>query len=973
LQLPERPPVVTATDPLADEQDYHERFMESRLRVYVGREQINDALLAFADGNELVPCLVTGPSGSGKSAALARFVRDYQHKQPQTLVIPHFIGASPRSTNLRDMLRRFCQVFKARFGFAEDVPEEAAKLSVTFQEFVGKVPTETRVLLVIDALNQLDEANRAQELYWLPAGLPPQVKVIVSCINDSGKTEPLLEAFRWRKHCPVQLPTLSDAEQREIIRQVPSLSAKTLDDDQVRLLLSNPATANPLFLLVALEELRGFAPYERLNERIATFPREGDTVTAIFTQVIERLAGEFNEKLVETVLTLLASARHGLSERELQELVAGLDGADDLFPVLRQLRPYLFSRAGLIDFYHRNLFKAVRERYLSSEEQQRPAHVRLADYFQSCRGHDAIPRVLDEVPFQLAAAKSWQGLYALLSNLNFLMNAWRFSQYDVKTYWTQIACNSSFRLLDACAPVLNAPGENAGYAKVVAQLLFDMGYPEEALNIQRGLTQHYRRIADSSNLVESLGNHAATLIARGDLDAAMTLLQEQEQMCHASGDKEKLSSCLGTQSVILGTRGDLVGGLKLLQEQARLCRESGDNQGLQSALGNLAHVCAAQGDLNGAVSLLLEQERMCRGLGNQDWLQECLVTQAGLLVLRGDSNRQGELLDEAERICRGLGNKQSLAKTLLARVSLQLSRGDREGALSLVEELVPICRELGHKEFLSSGLAHWGSILKARGEFGKAHTLLREAEHLYRELGNKLGLITILGDQASISKARGDLEGVKRLYVERVRLCRELGVNTVWGPLQHALGEWGYILLAEGDLDGALPLLLEQERLCRELGQKDGLQGSLGNQAYYHSKRGNPKRALELLQDQERICRESGDETNLGRCLYGQAHLLFHHFYDPRSPLAKCREAVQLLQNPENAKERGDAEALLRRIQNSGSALVKWGITCFVVVLLFGCGLGLGMWNPWLWLIGAPLILLSLLVAIAAVFASTKG
>jgi len=400
LQLPERPPVVTATDPLAEEQDYHERFLESRLRVYVGREQINDALLAFADGNDLVPCLVTGPSGSGKSAALARFVRDYQHKQPQTLVIPHFIGGSPRSTNLRDMLRRFCQVFKARFGFAEDVPEEATKLSVTFREFVGKVPTDTRVLLVIDALNQLDEADRAQELYWLPTGLPPQVKVIVSCITDSRKTEPVLKAFRWREHCPVQLAALSDAEQREIIRQVPSLSAKTLDDDQVRLLLSNPATANPLFLLVALEELRGFAPYERLNERIATFPREGDTATAIFTQVIERLAEEFNEKLVETVLTLLASARHGLSERELQELVAGLDGADDLFPVLRQLRPYLFSRAGLIDFYHRNLFKAVRERCLDTKEKQRYGHAQLADFFH-CRWCLPDAHALSELPYHL--------------------------------------------------------------------------------------------------------------------------------------------------------------------------------------------------------------------------------------------------------------------------------------------------------------------------------------------------------------------------------------------------------------------------------------------------------------------------------------------------------------------------------------------------------------------------------------------
>lgn len=443
--LPEVPLAEVAADLLAEEQDYHERFMATRLRVHVPRKQINDDLFAFADGNDLIPCLVTGPSGSGKSAALARFVADYSSNHQQEikdgklLVVPHFIGASPHSTNLRDVLRRFCQVFKARFGFAEDVPEEVAKLSVTFREFVSKVPADTRVLLVIDALNQLDEADRAQELYWLPTALPPQVKVIVSCITDSGKTEPVLEAFRGRQHCPVQLAALSDAEQREIIRQVPSLSAKTLDDDQVRLLLSNPATANPLFLLVALEELRGFAPYERLNERIAAFPREGDTVTAIFTQVIDRLAEEFNQKLVETVLTLLASARRGLSEREMQELVAGLDGADDLFPVLRQLRPYLLSRAGLIDFYHRNLFKAARKHYLPSEEQQRKAHGRLAEYFnaqdywlesreeqqQLAKTLPPTPRPanvrkVDELPWQIVHAAQLDRVEQILVNLEFI-------------------------------------------------------------------------------------------------------------------------------------------------------------------------------------------------------------------------------------------------------------------------------------------------------------------------------------------------------------------------------------------------------------------------------------------------------------------------------------------------------------------------------------------------------------------------
>ena len=339
--LPEVPPAEAAGDPLAEEADYHERFMESRLRVYVGRKSVQKYLATFADGDDEVPCVVVGPAGSGKSAALARFVTQYRGDHPETLVIPHFVGASPRSTGLQQMLRRFCLVLAGRFGFGRELPEETDKLVTTFRGYVASVPAEGRALLAIDAVNQLDETDQAHELHWLPEQLPGHVKVIVSCIAGANGEDPELEAFGRRKFRRCGIGPLEQKERRQIIRKVPSLSAKTLDEEQVSLLLSNPATANPLFLLVALEELRGFGSFEQLNARIGHFPREGDTVTAVFVQVIERLEEDFDADLVRTVLTLLASARRGLSEGELQALVADVPGRDDLFPVLRQLRSYL--------------------------------------------------------------------------------------------------------------------------------------------------------------------------------------------------------------------------------------------------------------------------------------------------------------------------------------------------------------------------------------------------------------------------------------------------------------------------------------------------------------------------------------------------------------------------------------------------------------------------------------------------------
>jgi hypothetical protein len=213
----------------------------------------------------------------------------------------------------------------------------------------------------------------------------------------------------------IEVRPLTNAERFAIVQQVPLLSAKSLDPKQVQRLLSNPATTNPLYLLVALEELRGFGSFEQLNRRIELFPQEGDTVTALFSQVIERLQSEFDDETVRSVLSLLASARRGLSDRELLDLIEGPTvpieaSTSDLFPVLRQLRAYLQHRGDLWDFFHQNLVKAVRESLLPDETTTIAAHRRLAGYFAAQPNWPvpagvstpAVPhfRKVDELPWQ---------------------------------------------------------------------------------------------------------------------------------------------------------------------------------------------------------------------------------------------------------------------------------------------------------------------------------------------------------------------------------------------------------------------------------------------------------------------------------------------------------------------------------------------------------------------------------------------
>src|SRR5437773_12149824 len=60
------------------------------------------------------------------------------------------------------------------------------------------------------------------------------------------------------------------------------------------------------------------------------------------------------------------------------------------------------------------------------------------------------------------------------------------------------------------------------------------------------------------------------------------------------GDKAGLYGSLGNQALILGDRGELDAAMALLKEQERLCRELGDPPGLAISLANQAASLAGE-------------------------------------------------------------------------------------------------------------------------------------------------------------------------------------------------------------------------------------------------------------------------------------------------------------------------------------------------------------------------------------------
>jgi len=416
-------------DSLENERGFHEAFIENRTSLFIGRTELLRRLHDYVNSNSNGILAVYGESGSGKSALLAKFYREYKFDKDgneinqDVLFIPHFIGASPSSTASHSMLRRICEELKNKFNYEDEIPFDPKKLVPGFKDFLERA--KSKVIILIDGLNQLDEAGKVEELNWLPYELPENVKIIASTLE--GKAKISLEGLTNEK---LDVGELDKDVRREIIREMPSVFAKTLEEKHINVLLKKKATSNPLYLKVALEELRLFGSFEKLEAKIRDLP---DTVIDMFVDVIERLEKEVDKELVKQLFCLLECSRYGLTAIELEELLN--DDKKDHIIILRQLRDYFISRDGLIDFFHRGLSKAVRHKY-DLENESIKWHRTLAGYF----GEQALNidkkrsnlRKLSVLPFQQTYGKMWEDLFYTLTDTEFLeQKNTHFTVYDL--------------------------------------------------------------------------------------------------------------------------------------------------------------------------------------------------------------------------------------------------------------------------------------------------------------------------------------------------------------------------------------------------------------------------------------------------------------------------------------------------------------------------------------------------------------
>ena len=154
-------------------------LMADKLKNFVGREFVFEAVQEFIDANESGYFIIRGEPGIGKSALMAKMINDNGY-------IHHFNittqGINSPGQFLENVIQQLIAKYNLSFG---QWPDDATRDSGFFVEVLGRAASNEDNLPIVIAIDALDESDTSlfkpsENVLYLPSYLPPGIFIIAT-------------------------------------------------------------------------------------------------------------------------------------------------------------------------------------------------------------------------------------------------------------------------------------------------------------------------------------------------------------------------------------------------------------------------------------------------------------------------------------------------------------------------------------------------------------------------------------------------------------------------------------------------------------------------------------------------------------------------------------------------------------------------------------------------------------------------
>lgn len=261
------------------------------------------------------PIVLHGARGSGKSTLLAKVAQMCETWVPDAPVIVRFVGTSPDSDTQQQLLRSICEQCCALYGMhtifaSKSIAEQREVLGV----LLDKVSSHRPLIILLDGLDQVTK-HSAYTFDWLPSELPPYVKVVLTVRDGSKELEDLKAKLKNQEQCFIDLGPCGVEHCKNIFHKSLERRSRTVSAKQLECVSASlQQSPSPLFATL----LASAVSHWHGTDEPSIFHSEAEVVSFLHDQ----LKKEVHPKVTSLVLGLLSASRHGLSDKEIIDVVS---------------------------------------------------------------------------------------------------------------------------------------------------------------------------------------------------------------------------------------------------------------------------------------------------------------------------------------------------------------------------------------------------------------------------------------------------------------------------------------------------------------------------------------------------------------------------------------------------------------------------------------------------------------------------
>ncbi|MCL2889592.1 MAG: AAA family ATPase, partial [Eggerthellaceae bacterium] len=357
------------------------------------------------------PLALFGPSGSGKSSLLADWLKD----KPKA--ISYHVGAV--GSTLSEML---LELYKKQGGRPEDERKQGSlqELMEQFYPFLSKLAEGGPQLIVLDGLEQLSPEGFGGDNYaWIPQRLPKGIKLVFTTTDE-------LSSYNF------DLREMPQVDLGEVLKSILEHEGKELEFSTIEEAMDEATFSTsrlPVLALLMYNDIVEEFDYRSIHKNLASYLNSVTDPETLFQNYLQRLEARFGKALVSKALALIWCAKFGLSQEDLQQILAREDtGEGEDAPAPEKLDEFFymvyheFCRDGKnrLSFLHSHLVAAVGLRYCSDEAYVYSLRGEIVDYLEAKRSKPQAGSVdiSSEVAYQLYRMQDGAAMQRLLAEID---------------------------------------------------------------------------------------------------------------------------------------------------------------------------------------------------------------------------------------------------------------------------------------------------------------------------------------------------------------------------------------------------------------------------------------------------------------------------------------------------------------------------------------------------------------------------